>query len=137
MKSMLKIQIIFLLFLTGCASPLDDMLNNKYITIEPTKQTENIGIWSGTMASYLVTMKIDGSGNGIWCYSHGSNIIQKIKVKDSWIYNQDGSRLEILKNNGNDIILKSPYIDKTKYQFIADPKLINASFYCANELKTS
>ena len=136
----MKIKVIgfaVLLALAGCASPINDMLNNKFVSITPQVAPESlVGVWSGNMGPYLASFSFKGAGYGIFCYSWGTaDVIQKVKYSNNIIYIQDGSKLEIKESNNDLLVVNANYLGGNKSTFYKDKDLKEASQYCANKLR--
>lgn len=125
------------LALFGCQSPIDDMMNNKFVTIKPQASPNNlIGVWSGNMGPYLTSLKIDKDGTGFFCYSHGtSDVIQKIKYNNDILHIQDGTKLNIAETANEILTMKSSYAGSQNTTFIKDNDLLEASHFCAEKFK--
>lgn len=130
------IGFVVLLALGGCASPVNDMLNNKFVSIAPEVAPASlIGIWSGNMGPYLASFSFEGDGYGVFCYSWGmADVIQKVKYSNNIIYIQDGSKLEIKESNNDLLVVNANYLGGNKSTFYKDKDLKEASQYCANKL---
>lgn len=135
---MKPISIIFAaLLVTGCASPVDDLINNKFseVVAKPVAN-QYIGIWTGSTGPWLTTMSIKQNGTGIYCSSWAQrNFVGNLKVVDDIVNFQDGAKLQIAPVNG---ILVGNYVGKghgdTQYKFMRDPVLKEASPYCKTEM---
>ncbi len=125
-----------ILLLSGCQSPIDDMLNNQFMTTTPQEPPAEIQkIWVGNMGPYLASIKFEKNGSGLFCYSYGtSNVIQKIKYSDRIIYIQDGTKLTVSSLEEDKFIGSSEYFAGESYTFYADSNLTNSSVYCSKEL---
>ena len=135
----MKIQTIVLttlLALVGCQSPVDDMLNNKFVSIAPQKTPEAlIGIWSGNMGPYLTSFSFKSDGYGVFCYSYGTaDVIQKVKYSNNIIYIQDGTKLDVETFSTSSFIVNANYFGGNKSTFYNDKNLKEASQFCASKL---
>jgi hypothetical protein len=136
---LMKIKIIgltILLALAGCASPLNDMLNNKFVSITPQLTPESlVGIWSGNMGPYLTSFSFRGDGYGIFCYSYATaDVTQKVKYSNNIIYIQDGTKLEIEVSTNDLLVVNANYFGSNKSTFYRDKDLKEASQFCGKEL---
>lgn len=123
----------FGLFLSGCAMN-NDLLSGSFSTIEP-KATDLSGYWSGSGGPWLVTVKFNSDGTGLMCQSYnGKDILDKIKVVDDVIYNQNNLKLKITSKTSEGLTLKANYYMGATFNFTPDPLLKNASPYCENAL---
>lgn len=129
--------VISCLALFGCQSPIDDMMNNEFVTVKPQTSPSNlIGVWSGNMGPYLTSFKIDKDGTGLFCYSYGtSDVLQKIKYNNDILHIQDGTKLNIINTQSENLILKSSYAGAQKTTLIKDNDLLEASHFCAERFK--
>lgn len=130
------IGFIALLALVGCASPVDDMLNNKFVTITPQIAPRSlVGIWSGNMGPYLTSFSFKEDGYGIFCYSYGTaDVVQKVKYSNNIIYIQDGTKLEIKATTKSSLVVNSNYFGGSESKFYKDKELKEASQFCSNKL---
>ena len=122
--------------IAGCASPAGDMLSNNFSALSPSPAPSvPAGIWTGSMGPYLSTIKIDIAGGGLFCSSWGTaDYAEKIKVVDSTIYTQSGTRLIITKEESGALHAKSPYGFGDEFKLSADPELTEASIYCQKQI---
>lgn len=127
---------IFAIVLTGCQSPVDDMMNNNFVTIKPEPIPRGLaGTWSGSMGPYLVSMKWQADGHGLYCYSYGTaDVLEKLKFSAGVIYNQSGTKLELKESKPESITVFTPYFVGDSYILYSDPDYRNASPYCAKAL---
>jgi hypothetical protein len=95
-----------ILTLASCASPVGNMLNNKFVSITPQAAPKSlVGIWTGSMGPYLTSFSFKDDGYGVFCYSYGTaDVLQRVKYANNIIYNQDGTKLEI-KESTNDLLV--------------------------------
>lgn len=125
-----------LLALVGCASPVNDMLNNKFVTITPQIAPASlVGIWSGNMGPYLVSFSFKEDGYGLYCYSYGTaDVIQKVKYSNDIIYIQDGTKLDIKISTNDSFVVNTNYFGGSKSTFYKDKNLKEASQFCSSKL---
>ncbi|MCU4428527.1 J517_1871 family lipoprotein [Acinetobacter pittii] len=121
--------------LSGCVTPVTQMINNKFSDIEPTKP-QATGIWTTSVGPGLSTIKLNEDGNGILCEDTSGYInLNKIKYSNGQIYSQNG------------MILKVSSIDQDKLEakttlsafninmiYKKDNDLKAASLKCAKEM---
>ena len=130
--------ITFLLFsLFSCASPLNDMMNNDFVALNPKPVPSHMaGIWSGSMGPYLTTFQWNKNGHGLYCYSwNTTEALQKTKYLGNSITNQDGTKLVVKSIDTDLMTLDVGYAFGKSYKFYRDNSLKNASPYCALKLK--
>lgn len=120
--------------LTSCASVSNDMLNNQFPMIQAEAPPSDLsGIWTGAMASYLATIKIENDGTGLFCYSWGTaNVEQKIKYIDGRLQIQDGTHLVVVDVRSERLQLESEYFTGASFTYLEDNDLSEASSYCAS-----
>jgi hypothetical protein len=128
----------FVVALAGCQSPMSDMMNNNFVAITPQQVPEDLaGSWTGNMGPYLVTMKLQPDGYGLFCYSYGTaDVLQKIKFSSGKIQIQDGTKLILKDQNPESITVYAPYAAGKDTLLYTDPDYKNASGYCAKALNT-
>ncbi len=135
---MKAISIIFTaLLITGCSTPVDDLINNKFSEVV-AKQVKDqyIGVWTGSTGPWLTTMAIKQNGAGMYCSSWAQrNFMGNLKVVDDIVNYQDGAKLQISLVDG---VLVGNYVGKghsdTQYKFMRDPVLKEASPFCKAEM---
>ncbi|WP_041703282.1 J517_1871 family lipoprotein [Pseudogulbenkiania sp. NH8B] len=125
-----------LFLLGGCASPMDDMLNNRFIEVMPTAAPETlVGAWTGAMGPWLATVKLAPDGSGLMCSSFGGqDLLYRLKYAGNAVYVQDGSRFSMSRNGGN-VIVTTNYFGGGYYPFVADTALAQASVACSSKLR--
>ena len=130
------IGFVVLLALGGCASPVNDMLNNKFVSIAPEVAPASlIGIWSGNMGPYLASFSFEGDGYGVFCYSWGmADVLQKVKYSNNIIYMQDGFKLEIKTSTSEFLVVNASYFGSNESIFYKDNHLKEASLFCSSKL---
>lgn len=120
--------------LAGCAAT-NDLMSGQFSTVVPMP-TNLSGNWSGSGGPWLVTIKFNRDGTGLMCQSYnGKDILDKIKVVNDIIYNQNNLKLKIVSNSSEKLELKANYYMGASFNFTPDPFLKNASPYCENALK--
>lgn len=125
-----------LIALVGCASPVDDLLNNEFVSITPQKAPQSlVGIWSGNMGPYLTTFSFKEDGHGDFCYSYGTaDVVERIKYSNNVIYNQDGTKLEIISITKDLLVVNANYFGGSESKFYKDNELKEASLFCSSKL---
>lgn len=125
-----------LLLLIGCQSPVNDMLNNNFVSIKSEKTPDVfVGIWTGNMGPYLTTFNLKDDGSGVFCYSYGtSDVMQKVKYLNGNIFIQDGTKLEIESKNTNSFVAKANYFGGNETTYYQDNNLREASQFCVDKL---
>lgn len=134
-KSKFFVLVPFLL--VGCQSPIDDMINNKFTSITPENPSQqSVGLWTGSMGPYLVTIKLNQNGTGNFCYSYAtSDVNQKIKFSNNQIYIQDGTKFSLEGVDRNSIQLNAKYGFGQKTTLYSDNNFKEASSFCADKLR--
>lgn len=124
----------FIATLSGCAMN-NDLLSGQFSAIAP-KSTDLSGYWSGNGGPWLVTIKINSDGTGLMCQSYnGKDMLDKIKVVDDVIYNQNNLKLKVTSKASDKLVLKADYYMGATFNFTPDPLLKNASLYCESALR--
>ena len=113
----------------------NDLLSGQFSSIAP-KSTDLSGYWSGSGGPWLVTVKFNSDGTGLMCQSYnGKDILDKIKVVDDVIYNQNNLKLNVISKTSERLTLKASYYMGATFSFTPDPLLKNASPYCEKAFK--
>jgi hypothetical protein len=128
----------FVIVLSGCQSPMSDMMNNNFVATTPEPVPKGLdGPWTGNMGPYLVTMKLQSDGYGLFCYSYGTaDVLQKVKFSEGTIQIQDGTKLILKEQKPDSITVYAPYAAGKDTVLYTDLDYRNASGYCAKELNT-
>jgi hypothetical protein len=128
---MKKLALVMVLVLAGCKSPIDDIINNKFIeTNISAPPADIVGTWTGNNGPYLITMKIFDDGSGLSCSSwNDKNSVNKIKFSAGYLYFQDGAKMAVSISGGK-LIGKFDYSFTNDVSFVEDKKLTNASLFC-------
>lgn len=134
MKRVMALVIVGLL--SGCASVSSDMANNNFPLINAQKPSDNlVGFWTGAMASYLATLQLKDDGTGTLCYSWGTaNVEQKVKYQGGIVHIQDGTSMSVEIVSEEKLVLKSDYFTGTRFIYVPDDKLTEASSFCSSVL---
>jgi hypothetical protein len=114
---------------------------NFFLAITPEPVSEGLeGPWTGNIGPFLVTMKLQSDGYGLFCYSYGTaDVLQKAKFSEGAIQIEDGTKL-ILKEQKPESITVYATTVYTTYGTDKDTMLYtdsdyeNASGYCAKAL---
>ncbi|MEQ1066291.1 J517_1871 family lipoprotein [Acinetobacter sp. XH1741] len=121
--------------LSGCVTPVTQMINNKFSDIVPTKP-QATGIWTTSVGPGLSTIKLNEDGNGILCEDTSGNITSnKIKYSNGQLYSQNGMVLKVIALNQEVLEAKTTLsafnIDMV---YKKDSDLKAASLKCAKEI---
>lgn len=85
--------------LTGCVTPVTQMMNNNFSDIEPTKP-QATGIWTTTVGAGLSTIKLSEDGNGILCEDTSGHLnLNRLKYSNGQLYAQNGMILKVISLN--------------------------------------
>lgn len=121
--------------LSGCVTPLTQMMNNKFSEIQPTSPSVS-GIWTVSIGPGISTIKLDSDGNGILCEDTSGHVVfNKVKYANNMIYIQNGMALEVKLLN-KDLLEARTMISTSNLNMVykADNGLRAASLKCAKEL---
>ncbi|MBN6533614.1 J517_1871 family lipoprotein [Acinetobacter pittii] len=127
--------LIMTILLSGCVTPLTQMMNNKFSAIQPTSPSV-AGIWTVSIGPGISTIKLDLDGNGILCEDTSGHVIfNKVKYANNMIYIQNGMALEVKLLN-KDLLEARTMISASNLNMLykADNDLRAASLKCAKEL---
>ncbi|WP_202744408.1 J517_1871 family lipoprotein [Acinetobacter pittii] len=127
--------LIMTVLLSGCVTPLTQMMNNKFSEIQPTSPSVS-GIWTVSIGPGISTIKLDSDGNGILCEDTSGHVVfNKVKYANNMIYIQNGMALEVKLLN-KDLLEARTMISASSLNMLykADNGLIAASLKCAKEL---
>lgn len=121
--------------MAGCASPFDDMINNRYLNYPAQAVPAGMdGNWTGVMGPYLMTLQMREDGSGVFCNSYGaSNYMQAVKYNAGTIYVQDGTRLGV-SVSADTLTATSSYSGAKPSVFQRDDDLVKAAPYCRENL---
>ncbi|EXA86692.1 J517_1871 family lipoprotein [Acinetobacter baumannii] len=133
MKKIILLSLAILL--SGCVTPVTQMMNNKFSDIEPTKP-QATGIWTTSVGPGLSTIKLNEDGNGILCEDTSGHVnLNKLKHSNGQLYAQNGLILKVISLNQNVLEAKTTLsafnIDMV---YKKDSDLKAASLKCAKEL---
>ena len=85
--------------LSGCVTPVTQMINNKFSDIVPTNP-QATGIWTTSVGPGLSTIKLNDDGNGILCEDTSGYInLNKLKYSNGQLYSQNGMVLKVISLN--------------------------------------
>lgn len=127
--------LIMTVLLSGCVTPLTQMMNNKFSEIQPTSPSVS-GIWTVSIGPGISTIKLDSDGNGILCEDTSGHVVfNKVKYANNMIYIQNGMALEV-KLLTKDLLEARAMISASNLNMLykADNDLRAASLKCAKEL---
>lgn len=127
--------ILPFLSLGGCVTPVDQMLNNKFSDVSPTKPQVS-GIWTTSVGPSLSTIKLSEDGNGLLCEdSSGYVSLNKVKYSDGKLFAQNGMILKVLKLTEDVLEAKTTVTAfNVTMTYKRDSDLKAASAKCAKEL---
>lgn len=133
MKRYLAIGVVGLL--AGCAAS-SDMMNNDFPAIAPIAPPKAmIGTWTGSMGPYLTTMRFEGNGAGVMCYSwNGKDVLARLKYDGQQIRISDGMRLDVSAASPTSLKLRSNYYMGSDFSMYRDDDLSSAAPYCTKNL---
>lgn len=131
----LAVSLLSALFIAGCATPLDDLLNNRFAEIVAEPVTEQYtGVRTGTSGPWLVTVSIHEDGTGVYCSSWNErNFVGNVKMANGVIYFQDGSKSRV-SLDGSVLIADYDGAGAAQIRFVPDAGLKEASPYCKNQM---
>ncbi|WP_032063778.1 J517_1871 family lipoprotein [Acinetobacter sp. 809848] len=127
--------LIMTVLLSGCVTPLTQMMNNKFSAIQPTSPSV-AGIWTVSIGPGISTIKLDSDGNGILCEDTSGHVVfNTVKYANNMIYIQNGMALEVKLLN-KDLLEARTMISASNLNMIykADSDLRAASLKCSKEL---
>ncbi len=126
------------LLVGGCAMPINDQLNNNFVEISPEPVRSGlVGLWTGSSGPYLLTVRLEQDGRGIYCSSwNEKNTLGNVKFSAEHLYFQDGSSMD-LNQQGENLTGKARYSGAHYVRFKRDPDLTEAAPYCKASLPLS
>lgn len=123
--------------LAGCAipDPMDMFHDNRFAEIVPDPAPpEFVGTWTGSNGPYLMTVRINVDGTGLYCSTSGVNdALGRIKIKGDHIYYPEGGRMA-LSMDGDVMVGAHDYQGAPAARFVRDDDLVEAAPYCAENL---
>ncbi|HHY2116890.1 J517_1871 family lipoprotein [Acinetobacter nosocomialis] len=127
--------LVPMLVLGGCVTPVDQMLNNKFSDVVPTKP-QVTGIWTTSVGPSLSTIKLNDDGNGLLCEDTSGNVtLNKVKYSDGKLFAQNGMILKVLKLSEDVLEAKTTVTAfNITMAYKKDSDLKAASAKCAKEL---
>lgn len=127
--------ILPFLAMGGCVTPVDQMLNNKFSDVYPTKPQFS-GIWTTSVGPSLSTIKLNEDGSGLLCEdSSGYVSLNKVKYSDGKLFAQNGMILKVLKLTEDVLEAKTTVTAfNVTMAYKRDSDLKAASSKCAKEL---
>ncbi|WP_151820819.1 J517_1871 family lipoprotein [Acinetobacter soli] len=133
MKKIILLSLATLL--SGCVTPVTQMMNNKFSDIEPTKP-EATGIWTTSVGPGLSTIKLNEDGNGILCEDTSGHLnLNKLKYSNGQLFSQNGMILKVVSID-QDILRVKTTLSAFNVDMVykRDTDLKAASLKCAKEL---
>lgn len=133
MKKIILLSLAILL--SGCVTPVTQMINNKFSDIEPTKP-QATGIWTTSVGPGLSTIKLNEDGNGILCEDTSGYLnLNKLKYSNGQLYAQNGMILKVISLN-QDVLEAKTTLSAFNIDMVYknDSGLKAASLKCAKEL---
>ncbi|MFA2984219.1 hypothetical protein KWE57_03960 [Acinetobacter pittii] len=133
MKKIILLSLI--LILSGCVTPVNQMMNNKFSDIVPTKP-QAAGIWTKSVGPGLSTIKLNEDGNGILCEDTSGYLnLNKLKYSNGQLYAQNGLILKVISLN-QDVLEAKTTLSAFNIEMVykKDSDLKAASLKCAKEL---
>ncbi|MEV8215723.1 J517_1871 family lipoprotein [Leifsonia sp. NPDC077715] len=133
MKKIILLSLIMLL--SGCVTPVTQMMNNKFSDIVPTKPLA-AGIWTTSVGPGLSTIKLNEDGNGILCEDTSGYLnLNKLKYSNGQLYAQNGLILKVISLN-QDVLEAKTTLSAFNIDMVykKDSDLKAASLKCAKEL---
>lgn len=122
--------------LSACVAPYEAMKNNQYSQIDPSSPPQEIvGTWTGTSGPYLMTIRVDQDGRGLYCSSwHTNESINNLKYSGGRLYFPDGMTMTAATEGGQ---LIASYDQKgvPPVRLSRDGNLVEASPYCKEKLR--
>ncbi len=135
---MKAITVIAALFLAGCATGLEPMLDNRYMEVSAEAVPKGMaGAWTGTLGPYLLTFVLNQDGTGLSCGSwHKHSSTGRVKYRGGVLYTSDGGAL-LANLVGDTLVLtmkERPAPMPADHKFVRDDGLKEAAPYCKKEL---
>lgn len=95
-----------------------------------------VGTWTGSMASYLVTLRIQQDGTGLYCYSwNEKHALNRLKYDGERLIFQESTTASIRDVRPDAIVIRSDYAFSKDAILRSDEGLVKASPYCANAMQ--
>lgn len=113
------------------------MLSGQYSEAQATAPPPAIiGTWTGSMASYLVTLRIQEDGTGLYCYSwNEKHAINRLKYDGERLVFQESTTASIRDARPDALIIRPDYTFSKDAILRPDGDLVKASPYCVNAIK--
>ncbi|EIB6858174.1 hypothetical protein AXY30_RS10475 [Acinetobacter baumannii] len=133
MKKLILLSLM--ISLSGCVTPVTQMMNNKFSDIVPTKP-QATGIWTTSVGPGLSTIKLSEDGNGVLCEDTSGYInLNKLKYSNGQLYSQNGMVLKVISLN-QDVLQAKTTLSAFNIDMVykKDSDLKAASLKCAKEI---
>lgn len=121
--------------LAGCASGIDDMINNKFMEHIPERTPAGMtGDWTGVNGPYMISMQMGEDGVGLLCGAYSTNnSLQNIKYNGGVIYIQDGTRMNVALT-AEGLTATPPYDFAKDIKLIKDSGFKQAAPFCKQNM---
>lgn len=125
--------------LVGCVNPVDDMLSGRYSeTRAAAPDGALVGTWTGSMSAYLLTLKINEDGTGLYCYSwNEKHAVNRLKYDGERLVFQESTTASIRDVRPDALVIRSDYTFSKDAILRRDADLAEASPYCVNAMSVS
>lgn len=129
--------VLFAGILGGCSNPVDDMLSGRFSETRAVSPGDAmVGTWTGSMSAYLLTLKINEDGTGLYCYSwNEKHAVNRMKYDGEGLVFQDGSMASIIDLVPDKLIIRPDYSHASRATLRPDEGLVEASPYCAKAMQ--
>lgn len=127
---------VLMAILAGCANPVEDMLQGRYSETEAVPpDTGAVGTWTGSMSSYLLTLRIHEDGTGFYCYSwNEKDAIGRLKYDGNGLIFQSSTTASIVEIRPDAMIIQADYALSRESILRPDGDLAMASPYCVKAI---
>lgn len=129
--------VLFAGALGGCSNPVDDMLSGRFSETRAVSPGDAMaGTWTGSMSAYLLTLKINEDGTGLYCYSwNEKHAVNRLKYDGERIVFQESTTASIRDVRPDALVIRSDYTFSKDAILRPDEGLVKASPYCAKAMK--
>jgi hypothetical protein len=123
--------------LVGCVNPVDDMLSGQYSeTTVVSPDPALVGTWTGSMSASLLTLKVNGDGTGLYCYSlNENNALGRLKYDGQRLVFQSSTTASVRDVRPDAIVIRSDYTFSKDAILRRDSGLLEASPYCTKAMQ--